>query len=295
MTTQDNDRRSGKRPIVRRHGLFTRVWHWVNAVCLLVLLMSGLQIFNAHPALYWGQGSDFSSPALAIGAMRSADGQPIGVTKIYGHDFNTTGVLGLSTFDGQLTPRAFPAWATLPGSQWLSAGRKWHFTAAWLFGVMLVAYLVYSLISRSRRRLLTPTLADIRGLPRAVLDHVKLRFDHGRHYNAIQKLTYLGVLFVLLPLVVLTGLTMSPTMDAAWPWMLTVFGGHQSARTIHFICAFLLTLFFLVHIALVLVSGVFNNMRSMITGGYRLKAEAAAVETTAEPAPTADHPDNPRA
>lgn len=257
--------------VIKRHGLFTRAWHWVNALCLLVLLMSGLQIFNAHPALYWGSGSHFDHPVLSIGAHRDADGQPVGTVTIDGHSLTTTGVLGVSMdSNGRPAVRAFPRWITLPGPQWLSLGRKWHFTAAWVFAVMLVAYLLYSLISGRRRALIRPSGRDLRGLGHTIVQHVTFRFEHVWHYNPLQKLTYLAVLFGLLPLMVASGLSMSPTMDATWPWLPAFFGGHQSARTIHFICAFLLVGFFFVHIALVLVSGLFNNLRSMITGGYRV-------------------------
>ncbi|MGN8157642.1 cytochrome b/b6 domain-containing protein [Salinisphaera sp. RV14] len=256
--------------VIRRHGWATRLWHWMNAVCLLVLLMSGLQIFNAHPALYWGHGSDFGHPFLSIGAQRDASGDPMGYVNIEGLQIPTTGVLGWSRVDGQMQARAFPAWATLPGQQWLSLGRQWHFTAAWVFGVMLVLYLIYSIFSRRRRRLIGIHRGEMSRFGHEVAEHAKFRFPRVRDYNIIQKLTYLLVLFGLLPLMVLTGLTMSPTMDAAWPWLTYVFGGHQSARTLHFLCAFALVGFFIVHLALVLVSGVVNNMRAMITGGYKL-------------------------
>lgn len=273
MTTGDTPAAdSAKQPastLIKRHSLATRAWHWVNALALLVLLMSGLQIFNAHPALYWGSGSHFNHPILSIGARMSSNG-PMGFTDIAGHRFTTTGVLGWSSVNGQMQARAFPDWITLPGSQWLSLGRQWHFTAAWIFGVTLVAYLLYSLISGRRRRTIGPRGREWGRIPHTVFEHIRFRFPRVRDYNIIQKLTYLIVLFILLPLMVLTGLTLSPTMDAAWPWLTTVFDGHQSARTIHFICAFSLVGFFIIHILLVLVSGLFNNLRSMITGGYRV-------------------------
>lgn len=267
-------------PIVRRHGWTTRLWHWINALCLLVLLMSGLQIFNAHPALYWGNDSNFESPFLSIGAERGPDGQPGGYLQIEGLRIPTTGVLGWSSADGQMQVRAFPAWATLPSSQWLSLGRQWHFTAAWVFGVLLVGYLIYSLASRGRRRLIAPHTHEFKQFGQTAREHLMFRFPRHREYNIIQKLTYLGVLFVLLPLMVLTGLTMSPTIDAAWPWLLDLFGGRQSARSLHFISAFLLVGFFLIHLALVLVSGVFNNMRAITTGGYRVDAPDTHKPTT---------------
>jgi thiosulfate reductase cytochrome b subunit len=206
--------------------------------------------------------------------MHGPHGHIIGVTRVFGHDFNTTGVLGVSEENGQPTERAFPDWITLPGPQWLALGRAWHFTAAWIFSIALTGYLLYSLISRRRRRLLAPTAGELRGLPATIASHARFRFHHARNYNILQKLTYLLVIFGLLPLMVLTGLTMSPTMDAAWPWLPVVFDGRQSARTIHFICAFSLVGFFFLHIALVLVSGLLNNLRSMITGAYHVKHDA---------------------
>ena len=266
--------------IVRRHSLFTRLWHWITVACLIVLMMSGLQIFNAHPALYWGKSSNFSAPALQITARRGDDGAPQGIVRIGDHVFDTTGALGLSRRDGRLEQRAFPAWSTLPGPQWLAMGRYWHFAAAWLFAPLLILYLIYTLARRERRRQIWPSIAQWHALPRTIAEHARFRFDHSRDYNGLQKLTYLVVLFALLPLMVLTGLTMSPTMNAAWPWLLDIFGGRQSARTLHFIVAFSLLVFFFVHTALVLVSGVFNNLRSMVTGGYRI--DKAASDTSAD-------------
>lgn len=264
--------------VVKRHGLTTRLWHWINAVCLLVLLMSGLQIFNAHPSLYWGNGSDFDNPIMTIGAQLGDDGDPMGYMSIAGWQIPTTGVLGYSGPEGAKQARAFPAWATLPDSQWLSLGRQWHFTAAWVFGLLLVGYLVYSIISRHRRRLIGVHRGEMSQFGHAVAEHAKLRFSRVRDYNIIQKLTYLLVLAVLLPLMVLTGLTMAPGIDAAWPWLTYVFGGRQSARTIHFISAFSLVGFFLVHVLLVLVSGLFNNMRAMTTGGYRVDTPSTSTD-----------------
>ena len=106
--------------------------------------------------------------------------------------------------------------------------------------------------------------------------HARLDFPKGeaaRWYNVLQKFAYLGVLVVLIPLMIGTGLTMSPSMDASWPWLLDIFGGRQSARSIHFICATLLVLFVLVHLLMVVLAGPFNEIRSMITGRYRLPRE----------------------
>ncbi|MBB3140420.1 cytochrome b/b6 domain-containing protein [Halomonas organivorans] len=276
MSATDRTDRRRKPTVIRRHPPFTRLWHWVNALCLAILLMSGLQIFNAHPALYWGQDSRFDAPALSIGAERSDTGELRGVTRLGGWRFDTTGVLGVSGPTADRERRAFPAWATLPGPRWLSMGRQWHFLAAWIFAPLLAAYLLYLVIGGRLSRQLLPRRHEWRQLGSVLWEHLRLRFPRGeaaRHYNLLQKLTYLLVLFVIAPLVVLTGFTMSPTLDAAWPWLLDLFGGRQSARTLHFLCAFALLAFFLVHLLMVLASGVVNNLRSMITGRYALPPE----------------------
>jgi thiosulfate reductase cytochrome b subunit len=266
---------AGPHYFFRRHSAVVRVAHWINAICLAILLMSGLNIFNAHPALYLGQGSSFDHPAMMLGAMSDNDGNVTrGVTSIGGHHFNTTGVLGASKVDGQMAARGFPSWATLPGPNWLAMARQWHFAFAWILVFNALVFFIYGLLSRHFLRDLTPTRRDIAHLPREIVDHAQLKFPHGeeaRHYNGLQKLAYCGVIFVLGPLIVLTGLTMSPTMDAAFPFLLWIFGGRQTARVIHFLCAFSFFGFFLVHIAMVVLSGTWNNVRSMITGRYAIR------------------------
>lgn len=265
---------------IHRHSIAVRVTHWINAVCLLVLLMSGLQIFNAHPALYWGQASAFAHPLLALTATDSAEAGTRGVTRIFGHAFDTTGFLGASAGPGGLVwARGFPSWLTIPSYQDLSTGRRWHFFFAWLLVLNGAAYLLYSLASGHLRRDLLPSRLQLRKVGQTVREHFLLRFprgDEARHYNVLQKLTYMAVAFVVLPLIVLTGLTMSPGMDAAFPELLTLFGGRQSARTIHFLAASGLVLFVVVHVAMVLLSGAWNNLRSMITGTYVLPGGAHA-------------------
>jgi len=264
---------SGERWIFR-HSAAVRVTHWINAFCLTILLMSGLQIFNAHPALYLGKQSDFDHPVFSISAERQQD-RLVGVTKAFGLGVTTTGVLGLSTAgdNGEEAVRAFPSWATVPSGQDLATGRRWHFAFAWLFLLNGTLYLVYSVVSGHMRRDLLPSSAGFRSLGRTLRDHVLMRFPKGdaaRHYNPLQQLTYLVVIFVLLPLMVLTGLTMSPGIDAFFHPLAALHGGRQSARTVHFVAAAAILLFAAVHVAMVLVSGAFNNMRSMITGNYYL-------------------------
>jgi thiosulfate reductase cytochrome b subunit len=256
------------RQSIYRHSVVVRITHWVNVLCILFLVMSGLQIFNAHPQLDFGHKSSFDSKLLEITAVRHPDGSASGITRVLGHDFDTTGVLGLSLYNGRWTVRGFPAWLTVPSYQDLATGRRWHFFFAWLFVINGAIYLIANLVNRHIWRDLVPSRRDLRHVGRTVLDHIRLRFDHGRDYNVLQKLTYLGMVVVVLPLIVLAGLAMSPGMDSAFPWLIEIFGGRQGARTIHFICATLIVLFVLVHIVMVLISGVWNNLRSMITGRY---------------------------
>ncbi len=261
--------------VVVRHSALVRVCHWVNALCFLMLLMSGLQIFNARPALSWGAATQFKHPFFSFSARESPDGDLSGVTTLFGRSFDTTGLFGASPGpDGEMEERGFPSWATLPAEQDLAMGRRWHFFFAWLLVLNGLVYVANLLIGRHLGDLL-PTTADLRAIPRTVLDHARLRFPKGDaalRYNVLQKLAYLGVV-VAFPVLVLAGLTMSPAMDAAFPWLVPLFHGRQSARTVHFVLAAGLVAFVAVHIVMVLLSGVFNNMRSMITGRYRIPEE----------------------
>jgi thiosulfate reductase cytochrome b subunit len=259
-----------RKMLIYRHSLLVRITHWINVVCILVLVMSGLQIFNAHPALYWGQQSHFDDPLVSIRPEQGSDGAWQGVTRVFGTPFETTGVLGLSTGpNGEPAGRAFPSWATLPGYQDLAGGRNWHFFFAWLFVINGLVYVVASFLTRHVWRDLIPSRAQLRGIGRSILDHARFRFDHGRDYNVLQKLTYLGLIFVILPLVVLAGLAMSPGLDAAFPVIVDLFDGRQTARTLHFVAATLIVAFVVIHLVMVLISGFFNNMRSIITGRYK--------------------------
>ena len=257
---------------VYRHRLPVRIGHWLNVVCLFILIGSGLQIFNAHPALYWGDRSDRDKPLFSIRPVRSDSGEVRGITAVLGHEFDTTGVLGYS--DG--SARALPAWATIPSARWLAMGRQWHLFFAWLFVINGLLFAAYGFISRHFKKDLLPTGHDLKQIPQAVKDHLVLRHPKGdetKRYNVLQKLAYVGVIFGLAPLIILTGLTMSPTIDTAFPWLLTIFGGRQAARTIHFIACFSFVGFIVVHVSQVILTGFFNNMRSMVTGWFVVKHE----------------------
>ena len=257
-----------------RHRLPIRIMHWINVICLTVLFMSGLNIFNAHPALNWGKSSYNGEPAvLEIGARMSGQ-KIIGVTRVGSYEFDTTGFLGaFPGVSGEVDNRAFPGWLTVPTTQWLAMARKWHFFFAWLFVINGLAYVAWTVFSRHLSRDLAPTRHDWRTIGRAIVDHIKFKHpsgDDAKRYNVLQKLAYLAVIFVLLPMIVLMGLGMSPWVNAIAPGWVDVVGGRQSARTIHFIVAWLLVGFVLIHVFEVIVSGLWNHLRSMITGRYRI-------------------------
>lgn len=259
---------------IYRHRLPVRLAHWINVLCLPILIMSGLQIFNAHPALYLGERADRDRPILLLDTVYSESEGIRGITTVFGYSFDTTGFLGASRdSEGQIHRRGFPAWATIPSHQWLAMGRRWHFFFAWLFVINGLLFGLYSFLSRHFDRDLIPLPKDLRGIGRAVRDHLLFRHprgDEAARYNVLQKIAYTGVVFVLGPLILLTGMTMSPRMNAAFPGLLTLFGGRQSARTIHFIVCFSFVGFIGIHLFMVAVSGLWNNLRSMVVGRYRI-------------------------
>lgn len=259
-----------KGPLIYRQSIWTRITHWVWAVCLFFLLLSGLQIFNAHPALYIGSesGFEYENAILEIGAVNTPQG-PRGRTTVFGQTFDTTGVLGMSGPASRPQFTAFPGAVTIPSYRDLATGRVVHFFFGWALVGTLFIWFLASFINGHLRRDIVPMGQDLRALPDDIAHHARLRFHHGRAYGPLQKLSYFTVFFILFPLIILTGLAMSPGMDVAWPWLLDVFGGRQTARTIHFIVMALLVLFFVVHVVMVLLAGPINEMRSMITGWYR--------------------------
>lgn len=233
--------------LVKRHRLFTRVWHWINAVAVIVMLMSGLMISNAHPRLYWGQyGANFDHAWLDL--------------KLY------------------LPNGRFPGWATIPSSYSLADGRLWHLAFAWVMAFGFLAFLVVGLINRHIQRDLALKKGELapRHLLEEVVHHAQLKFPTGAaalNYNTLQKLTYILVLFVIFPLMILTGLCLQPGLSPLTGWAIDLFGGRATARSVHFICAGCVALFIVVHLALVALAGPVNEIRSMVTGWFRVPEE----------------------
>jgi Ni/Fe-hydrogenase b-type cytochrome subunit len=260
-----------------RHALAVRVMHWINVIAMTILLMSGLNIFDAHSALYWGKSSyTGAGPIFAIGARMNANGDAHGVTRVFGREFDTTGVLGVSKDrDGDVMGRSFPWWLTIPDNRWLSMARSWHFFFAWVLVLNGIAYVAWSIASRHLARDLAPDRTELRSIGQSIRDHLRFRHPTGeaaKRYNVLQRLAYLGV-GLLIVLMVLTGLTMSPGFDAFFPWLLDLFGGRQTARSLHFISASLIVLFIVVHLVEVLLAGPINEVRSMLTGRYVVPKE----------------------
>lgn len=264
----DSPRESGR--VVHRHSFVTRTTHWLTAIAMLVLVMSGLQIFNAAPYLDASDKSDPGRRLLAIG-QAGPDGT-IGTTQLFGRQFVTTHVLGYTDNgqDGE-SGRAFPGWSTLPAYQDLAGGRRWHFFFGWALLFAGLAYAVSSIV-RKDLNLIILRPSDVPKLLPMQLFYLRLRPeppDHGK-YNPLQKAGYTAVLFLLVPFAILTGLALSPGIDAIANPITTLLGGRQFARTWHFVSMMLIIVFTFGHVALVASTGVANNMRSMILGTYRL-------------------------
>lgn len=263
---------------IYRHKLPIRMMHWINVVCFIVLLMSGLNIFNAHAALNIGKSSyNGYAPILEMSAIQTNTGKIIGVTTIFGHQFNTTGVFGVSEgVNARVLQRGFPSWMTIPGSQWLSMARRWHLFFAWLFVINGITYVAYSLLTKHVQRDLLTTKSDRAVIWQSIKDHARFKHASGEAaipYNVLQKIAYLSVIFILLPLIILMGWAMSPFLNSLIPGWVDLFGGRQTARTIHFIVAWLLVGFVFIHVFEVIISGVWNNLRSMITGKYKIETQ----------------------
>ena len=263
--------------LIYRQSTWTRVTHWIWAVAMFFLLLTGLQIFNSRPNLYIGQqsGFEFDNSILDFGLGDGDPNRP--QVRVFGHLFEGTQYLGPS---GVPYPnfRAIPGWATIPSTHDLGTGRVIHFFFAWILVGTLAVWLINAIATGHLWRDIILKPRDIRGIPRDIVDHIKLRFNHGRSYSPLQKVAYFAVFIVLFPTIILTGLTMSPGMDAAWPWLLDLFGGRQTARTIHFLTMVALVLFFVVHIIMVVLANPINELRSMITGYYKTTRSHGANE-----------------
>ncbi len=265
----------GNRPTrAYRHPLAVRAWHWLNAGCFVILLLSGFQIFNAHPRLYLGDTGYYDTPAIfEIGGRPDVIRQESWV-RFGSVQIPTTHVLGGAEVTGMgVRNLAFPPWLRLPSKNHLGLGRGWHFLTAWVFAISLTSYLLYVLMRGRLRATLLPERdqLDRAAVARDIRMHLRLKHHKGTEalrYNLLQKVSYLLVLFLLLPTMIATGMTMSNSAVAAFPWLIDLFHGRQTARAVHFICAMSLLTFVLIHLFQVVVAGFRREMRSMLTGWY---------------------------
>jgi thiosulfate reductase cytochrome b subunit len=221
-----------------RHTLLVRVTHWITVISFVALLVTGVEILISHPRFYWGEvGNSLMPPLFQIPIPSSRSTVPTGYRYV------------------------------LPDQNGWS--RYLHFEAAWALALTGLVYVGCGLWTRHFRKNLFPAPEDRtwRAFRSVIANHLRLaRLSDSPTYNVLQRVTYLLVIFVLFPLVIWTGLAMSPGLNAAFPWIVDFLGGRQSARTLHFFVSISLVLFLFVHVAMVFLMGFRGRMREMITG-----------------------------
>jgi thiosulfate reductase cytochrome b subunit len=232
------------KPALQHTGL-VRVTHWITTLCFFALLLSGIEIVISHPRFYWGEtGTVMDKPLFRLPIPSSRKLVPTGYNYVL-HDQN--------------------GWS-----------RALHFEAAWIAVLTGLLYVIYGLLSRHFRRDLLPSKTDFswRALWTALIKPFRLARPtavEASSYNLLQRLTYLFVIFILFPLVIWSGLAMSLGFSSAFPWSVTLLGGQQSARTIHFFVSLALVLFLVVHVLMVFLAGFWSRTNAMITGRNRAR------------------------
>lgn len=224
-----------------RHTAMVRVTHWIAALCFLALLLSGIEIVISHPRFYWGEEGNVNTPALfSIPIPASRGSVPTGYAYV------------------------------LPDQNGWS--RYLHFQTAWVVVATGLWYVISGLLSGHFRKNLLPSGADLSpgALSKVLANHLRFKLaKNAPTYNPLQRIAYLVVIFAAFPFMIWTGLAMSPAVTSAFPFLVNVLGGHQSARTLHFFDTLFLVFFLLGHILMVYLAGFRNRMRGMITGGSR--------------------------
>lgn len=234
---------------VAGHPALVRITHWITALCFVLLLVTGVEILLSHPRFYWGETGNVNTPPLfQIPVPASRASVPTG----YGY--------------------------TLPDQNGWS--RALHFQSAWLLVFAGLSYAVYGFGRGHFRQRLLPkrTEVSVHSLTQALNDHWRIRRLRElppAGYNVLQRLAYLSVIFGLVPLVIWSGLAMSPGLTSAFPFLVATLGGQQSARTVHFFVSAALLIFTLVHVAMVALTGFRVRMRAMITGHIVSAAEGS--------------------
>jgi len=210
-----------------RHGLVVRATHWIFTLSFFGLVVSGFGIILAHPHFYWGETGGIGTKPLFSLPLPTMLGGPSG---------------------------------------W---GRYMHFQSAWIAVLAGLLYVVSGVLLRHFRDEFLPSKAELTwsSLCGSLLEHLRFtRPTQDESYNVLQRLSYLGVVFVLFPMTILSGFAMSPSITSVFPWTVEVFGGHQTARTVHFFLSDLLLLFLIAHVAMVILAGFGSRMRAMILG-----------------------------
>jgi thiosulfate reductase cytochrome b subunit len=232
-----------------RHSAAVRVTHWITAICFFALLVTGIEIVISHPRFYWGEtGTVLTTPLFRLPIPSSRSTVPTG----YGY--------------------------VLPDQNGWS--RALHFEAAWIAVLTGLLYVVFGLLSGHFRRNLVPSNADFSRHALWTAFTKPLRLERpseaeASSYNVLQRLTYLFVIVILFPMVIWSGLAMSLAFSSAFPWSVSLLGGRQSARTIHFFVSLALVLFLFVHVAMVCLAGFWNRTRPMIVGRIATRKEQA--------------------
>jgi thiosulfate reductase cytochrome b subunit len=230
-----------------RHSAVVRVTHWMVTLCFLALLVTGVEILISHPRFYWGEtGNVLTKPLFKIPIPSSRALVPTGYNYV------------------------------LPDQNGWS--RALHFQSAWLLVFAGLAYVIAAMWTKHLRRNLMPRGDDLslESIGAVVEHHLRFRPPSEAEawsYNVLQRLSYLAVVFVLFPLVIWTGLALSPAFDSAFPATVTLLGGRQSARTLHFFVSIALVLFVFVHVMMVWRAGFINRVMAMITGRVKKGSE----------------------
>ncbi len=230
-----------------RHAGLVRITHWIIALCFFALLLTGIEVLISHPRFYWGEtGNDLTKPLFQIPIPSSRDLVSTGYNYV------------------------------LPDQNGWS--RALHFEAAWAVVFSGVLYGIFGFFAGHFRKNLVPRKADLSwgNLTATIAGHLRFQRpseEEAWSYNVLQRAAYLFVIFILFPLLIWTGLAMSPTFTAGFPSTVTLLGGRQTARTIHFFASIALVLFLLVHIVMICLAGFWSRTRAMITGRATARME----------------------
>ena len=239
-----------------RHTRWVKISHWIVTLSFLTLAFSGFLILMCHPRLYWGEvGNDLTPALLEL---------PISRNHQHGGWENS-----VPFFQDAASPvTASRTYEIFNMNGW---GRSLHFLAAWFLALPGAIYLLAGIFTGHFWRHLLPRTGELtaRVIGQDLKSHLRLQIraaTGGPHYGLLQKCAYCGVVFLALPLTVVTGLAMSPTIAAAYPFLSRIFGGFQSARTIHFFAFVVLAMFLLVHVVMLVASGFKRQIRGMTFG-----------------------------